>query len=271
MLTKKGSPETESPSIFTMKFILARLLSAAACLLMVQARLSASPIVARRPIQPTTGECCRYTGPVAFDCQMMESLPVGADRDGRCNEVNQGQSCTWNYSNPTCCELAVTDQVNPDGITCTETTPTTTTTTKPTAGTCCKNTGSVPEDCAFFETLGAGADRDGRCNAVNQGHSCSWDYSDPDCCQRAVADGFNPTGIVCEKDPDEPTTGECCRYTGPVPYDCKFLESLPVGANRDGRCNEVNHGQSCIWDYTDVHCCELAVRDGVNPDNIICH
>ncbi len=54
---------------------------------------------------------------MGFDCKSIEGLPPGADFDGRCNAVNQGQSCTWNYSDETCCEVAATD-ANPGNVTC---------------------------------------------------------------------------------------------------------------------------------------------------------
>jgi hypothetical protein len=54
----------------------------------------------------------------------------------------------------------------------------------------------VGHDCASIENLGPGADLDGRCNQVNQGQSCSWDYGDLSCCETAVDDGF-PGGVVC--------------------------------------------------------------------------
>ena len=57
-------------------------------------------------------------------------------------------------------------------------------------------TGPVAQDCAAIETLGPGADLDGRCNQVNQGSSCAWLYGAEGCCERAVGDGF-PGGVVC--------------------------------------------------------------------------
>lgn len=55
------------------------------------------------------GTCCQFTGPVAHDCAAIENLGPGADLDGRCNQVNQGQSCSWFYNNDACCEVAVND------------------------------------------------------------------------------------------------------------------------------------------------------------------
>jgi hypothetical protein len=46
---------------------------------------------------------------VAHDCAAIENLGPGADLDGRCNQVNQGQSCSWFYNNDACCEVAVND------------------------------------------------------------------------------------------------------------------------------------------------------------------
>jgi hypothetical protein len=44
--------------------------------------------------------------------------------------------------------------------------------------------------------LGSGADIDGRCNQVNQGESCSWNYGDATCCKIAIDDGF-PGNVHC--------------------------------------------------------------------------
>src|SRR5262245_42058585 len=131
------------------------------------------------------GTCCRFTGPVNFDCAAVEKLGPGADLDGRCNAVNQGKSCSWYYGNKECCEIAVDDgfgDVSCDGT--------------GVSGTCCEYTGPKAENCAAIEKLGPGADLDGRCNGVNQGQSCSWDYSVNACCQAAVSDGF-PGNVDC--------------------------------------------------------------------------
>ena len=61
------------------------------------------------PLDPVDGTCCTFTGPVAHDCEAIENLGPGADLDGRCNEVHQGLSCSWDYSADTCCETAVGD------------------------------------------------------------------------------------------------------------------------------------------------------------------
>lgn len=136
--------------------------------------------------RPTSGDCCIYTGPQVHDCAAIETLGAGADLDGRCNQVNQGSSCAWDYSDPECCEIAATDgagerfSCEPGG----------------TSGECCVYTGPVAADCAALEALGPGADLDGRCSQINQGMSCSWLYGQEGCCEKALADGF-PAGIVC--------------------------------------------------------------------------
>ena len=63
-------------------------------------------------------------------------------------------------------------------------------------------------------------------------------------------------GCDCGKCPDDGIqedgeSGECCKYTGPIPANCTFYENLPTGADLDGRCSQVNQGMSCSWDYTD--------------------
>jgi|GEM_PF-2334716 len=138
---------------------------------------------ASSPSASTGGTCCQFTGPVAWDCAAIENLGPGADLDGRCNQVNQGQSCSWDYSNEECCEKAVDDGFG--DVTC------------GTSGTCCQFTGPVAWDCAAIENLGPGADLDGRCNQVNQGQSCSWYYSSDDCCKIALDDGF-PGRVQCQ-------------------------------------------------------------------------
>ena len=131
-----------------------------------------------------------------------------------------------------------------------------------TDGACCRLTGPVSYDCASIENLGPGADLDGRCNAVNQGQSCSWDYGDEMCCEKAVADGFGDA--TCGP------SGECCKFTGPVGHDCASIENLGPGADLDGRCNQVNQSQSCSWDYGDLSCCKTAVDDGF-PGAVVCN
>jgi hypothetical protein len=143
-------------------------------------------------------------------------------------------------------------------VACTEVKP-------PTSGKCCLYTGPTVYDCASIETLGPGADLDGRCNQVNQGNSCAWNYANPECCEIAIADGF---GDVTSCDP-EGSSGECCVYTGPVAHDCMAIENLGPGADLDGRCNQVNQGQSCSWLYGTEGCCEKAVADGF-PGNVQC-
>ena len=135
---------------------------------------------------PTSGPCCNYTGPVVHDCAAIENLGPGADLDGRCNQVNQSQSCAWNYSTADCCDTAVSDGI-PGDVTCGAIGP---------SGECCRFTGPVAHDCAAIENLGPGADLDGRCNAVNQSNSCAWYYGADGCCETAVNDGF-PGGVVC--------------------------------------------------------------------------
>ena len=196
----------------------------------------------------TDGDCCRLTGPVSYDCASIENLGPGADLDGRCNAVNQGQSCSWDYGVEACCEKAVADGFG--NVTCGP------------SGACCKFTRPVGHDCASIENLGPGAELDGRCNAVNQGQSCSWDYSDEACCEKAVADGFGEASCG--------PSGKCCIFTGPVGHDCAAIENLGPGADLDGRCNQVNQGQSCSWDYGDVSCCETAVDDGF-PGGVVCN
>jgi len=66
------------------------------------------------------------------------------------------------------------------------------------------------------------------------------------------------------------TDGACCRLSGPVAYDCASIENLGPGADLDGRCNQVNQGQSCSWDYSDEACCETAVADGF-PGIVVCN
>lgn len=68
-------------------------------------------------IVPKASMCCNPTGPVAFNCASLENLGPGADLDGRCNQVNQGQSCSWDYSIPTCCAKAINDGF-PGTVTC---------------------------------------------------------------------------------------------------------------------------------------------------------
>ena len=131
----------------------------------------------------------------------------------------------------------------------------------PAGGTCCTFTGPVPWDCEAIENLGPGADLDGRCNQVNQGQSCSWDYSIEECCEIAVDDGFGD--VTCGHG------GTCCTFTGPEPWDCEAIENLGPGADLDGRCDQVNQGQSCSWDYSDGECCEIAVDDGF-PGSVVC-
>lgn len=140
-----------------------------------------------RGADPTSGDCCVYTGPVSFDCASIENLGPGADLDGRCNAVHQGQSCSWLYGEEECCKIAVDDGFG--DVECPDDDP-------PTSGRCCQFTGPVAFDCASIENLGPGADLDGRCNAVNQGSSCSWFYAEDDCCTIAVDDGF-PGSVVC--------------------------------------------------------------------------
>ncbi len=139
------------------------------------------------PIVSVGGECCIYTGPVGYDCASIENLGPGADLDGRCNQVNQGQSCAWNYSIDECCETAANDGFG-DVVDCPV--------EEGTSGECCIYTGPVGFDCGSIENLGPGADLDGRCTQVNQGQSCSWLYGIDQCCQTAIGDGF-PGGVVC--------------------------------------------------------------------------
>ena len=159
---------------------LAGLLLGAACIAVGLA--GCTPV---KPV-PVSGECCIYTGPAAYDCKSIENLGPGADLDGRCNQVNQGQSCAWLYSKEECCETAIADgfgdvtSCEPEG----------------TSGECCVYTGPIAHDCAAIETMGPGADLDGRCNQVRQGQSCSWLYGDEACCKRAVDDGF-PGSVQC--------------------------------------------------------------------------
>jgi hypothetical protein len=185
---------------------------------------------------------------VAFDCASIENLPAGADYDGRCNAVNQGQSCAWDHTVEKCCDIAVED--GHGDVTC------------GTGGECCTFTGPVPFDCESIESLPAGADYDGRCNAVNQGQSCAWDYTVEKCCDIAVEDGHGD--VTCG------TSGECCTFTGPVPFDCESIENLGPGADLDGRCNQVNQGNSCSWDYAADSCCKIAVDDGF-PGGVTCN
>lgn len=139
---------------------------------------------------------------------------------------------------------------------------------EPTSGTCCQYTGPQSFDCASIENLGPGADLDGRCNQVNQGNSCSWVYSDDDCCQIAVDDGFGD--VTCPTPSPAGTSGTCCKFTGVVDFDCASIESLPSGADLDGRCNAVNQGQSCSWFYNEDDCCKIAVDDGI-PGGVTCN
>ena len=136
---------------------------------------------------------------------------------------------------------------------------------EPVSGKCCIYTGPKAHDCKAIENLGPGADLDGRCNQVNQGNSCAWDYSDPECCEVAANDGHGDK-VTCEPDG---TDGECCVYTGPVAHDCAAIESLGPGADLDGRCTQVNQGQSCAWLYGDAACCKKAVSDGF-PGGVKC-
>jgi hypothetical protein len=193
------------------------------------------------------GTCCQFTGPLAHDCAAIEKLGPGADLDGRCNQVNQGQSCSWDYGNKACCKIAVDDGFG--NVTCGD------------SGTCCQFTGPMAHDCASIEKLGPGADLDGRCNQVNQGQSCSWDYTNKACCKIAVDDGFG--SVTCGN------SGTCCQFTGPMAHDCASIEKLGPGADLDGRCNQVNQGQSCSWKYGNDSCCLMAVKDGF-PGSVQC-
>lgn len=137
---------------------------------------------------------------------------------------------------------------------------------EPVGGKCCIYTGPMPHDCAAIEALGPGADLDGRCNQVNQGQSCAWDYSVAECCEIAANDGFGDP-VTCEPGGKD---GKCCLFTGPVAHDCAGIESLPAGADFDGRCNQVNQGQSCSWSYATEECCKVAVDDGF-PGSVVCN
>ena len=117
-----------------------------------------------------------------------------------------------------CCKKAIADGFG-DIKTCNK---------EGTSGKCCIYTGPVSSDCLFYENLESDADLDGRCTQVNQGMSCAWNYSDAgkiasavehlkgirgfiltlligtsgfryctDCCDKALADGFNSLGVVC--------------------------------------------------------------------------
>lgn len=134
-----------------------------------------------------------------------------------------------------------------------------------TSGNCCLYTGWIPHDCAQYESLGAGFDKDGRCTAVNQGNSCAWNYADPDCCDLALADGFGSINLQCPIDTTTSTSGDCCYHVGPTAQDCLSIESLG-----DERCTEISGGTACAWDYSDPECCNTAVTDGFNTAGVIC-
>lgn len=135
-----------------------------------------------------------------------------------------------------------------------------------TSGNCCKYNGWIPEDCQNIEVSFGPSDAvDEVCNDVNSGSSCYWDYSDPDCCRKAVDDGV---GTVNSCDPDG-SNGECCAQTGPIPFNCQGLESLP-GADIDQRCQQVNGGLSCTWNYNIADCCNIAINDGYNSAGVTC-
>lgn len=136
---------------------------------------------------------------------------------------------------------------------------------EPVSGECCIFTGPVAHDCAAIENLGPGADLDGRCNQANQGQSCAWNYSIAECCEIAANDGFGEE-VVCEPGG---TSGDCCVFTGPVAHDCAAIENLGSGADLDGRCTQVNQGQSCSWLYGKDLCCQKAVGDGF-PGSVVC-
>mmetsp|Transcript_2986 Transcript_2986/g.4029 ORF Transcript_2986/g.4029 Transcript_2986/m.4029 type:complete len:455 (-) Transcript_2986:117-1481(-) len=67
------------------------------------------PCVCAIPRNIKSGKCCQYIGPTAYNCAAIELLGPGADIDGRCNQVNGGSSCEWNYNDPDCCEIAMND------------------------------------------------------------------------------------------------------------------------------------------------------------------
>lgn len=69
-----------------------------------------NPCVCAIPRPFNSGKCCKYTGLMPFMCASIETLnPADADIDGRCNAVNGGNSCEWNYDDPDCCEIAMND------------------------------------------------------------------------------------------------------------------------------------------------------------------
>ena len=73
---------------------------------------------------------------------------------------------------------------------------------------------------------------------------------------------------ACNRPGDTPTTA-CCQFKGPRAYDCAAIEKLGSGADLDGRCNQVNQGESCSWNYGDATCCKIAIDDGF-PGNVHC-
>jgi len=69
-----------------------------------------NPCVCAIPRPFNSGQCCKYkAGGIPYMCAGIEALPLSEDIDGRCNAVNQGNSCEWNYNDPDCCEIAMSD------------------------------------------------------------------------------------------------------------------------------------------------------------------
>eukprot|EP00566_Odontella_aurita_P013073 CAMPEP_0113525790 /NCGR_PEP_ID=MMETSP0015_2-20120614/369_1 /TAXON_ID=2838 /ORGANISM="Odontella" /LENGTH=476 /DNA_ID=CAMNT_0000424019 /DNA_START=42 /DNA_END=1472 /DNA_ORIENTATION=- /assembly_acc=CAM_ASM_000160 len=71
------------------------------------------PCVCAIPKPFQSGECCKFTGPLPFNCAAIDAMigVPGADIDGRCNAVQGGNACAWDYSNPDCCEIAMNDAI----------------------------------------------------------------------------------------------------------------------------------------------------------------
>ena len=138
---------------------------------------------------------------------------------------------------------------------------------EPTSGKCCKYSGWNPYDCQDVElTVGPPDAVDEVCQDINGGSSCYWDYTDPDCCKRAISDGVGNPDFQCDPDGQ---SGNCCKYTGHIFADCGAIESM-AGADVDLRCQSVNMGMSCTWDYSNPDCCERALADGFNSLGVTC-
>lgn len=82
-------------------------------LLLVSFEVSAQRKPKPRPSDDkgVSGKCCLWKGPQVFDCSL-DLMNTGHPQDqgtglytfghNRCVQVNQGQSCRWDYNNLSC-------------------------------------------------------------------------------------------------------------------------------------------------------------------------